>query len=101
MATVGLASPLDSSFHRTRTGVHDAFRWFVVAGALNHRLGRGPSRPCLADCQTYADASGSSRVVAIARATQHNVRQWEAISESRFRPYQPERDDVEVRRPER
>ena len=31
--------------------------------------------------------------VAMARATQLNVRQWEAIPESRFRPYQPEGDD--------
>ena len=31
--------------------------------------------------------------VAMARATQLNVRQWEAIPESRFRPYQPEGED--------
>ena len=31
--------------------------------------------------------------VAMARATQLNVRQWEVIPESRFRPYQPEGDD--------
>jgi hypothetical protein len=31
--------------------------------------------------------------IAMARATQLNVRQWEAIPERRFRPYQPEGDD--------
>jgi hypothetical protein len=31
--------------------------------------------------------------VAMARATQLNVRQWEAIPENRFRPYQPEGED--------
>jgi len=31
--------------------------------------------------------------VAMARATKLNVRQWEAIPERRFRPYQPEGDD--------
>lgn len=31
--------------------------------------------------------------IAMARATQPNVRQWEAIPERRFRPYQPEGDD--------
>jgi len=31
--------------------------------------------------------------VAMARATKLNVRQWEAIPESRFRPYQPEGED--------
>lgn len=31
--------------------------------------------------------------IAMARATSVNVRQWEAISERRFRPYQPKGDD--------
>jgi hypothetical protein len=31
--------------------------------------------------------------IAMARATQLNVRQWEAIPEGRFRPYQPEGED--------
>ena len=32
-------------------------------------------------------------LIAMARATKRNVRQWEAIPEHRFRPYQPQGDD--------